>query len=380
MAHVYKRKDRRRSKCYWYDFIDANGQKRRLKGTPSKRVTEELLNDKLNKVAREEHLGIVDDTGMSFARFTEIWADRILPQRRPGTAGRWQEILDLHLKPAFKGSLRSIKLGAVESYMAERLQPRPCDRCDGKKKVSGRACSRCAGTGERKGAAPATVNRELAVLRHILKRAVAWKYLGRYPLEGLKLLKEPSGRTRFLTEEEIDQLLAACGDSRSPYLKPFALVALNTGMRRGEILSLTRRSIDWQNRVATLSQTKNGETRPAHLNDTAFEALKSLPTRLDGRLFPFKDDHAVSRAFRRAVERAGIEDFHLHDLRHTFASYQAMGGMSSRGLQGLLGHKDGRMTLRYSHLSDAFMKAAVNRVNLGAASPASEPKAAANPA
>ena len=80
MAHPYRRRrNGKLSKCYWYDFIDANGIKRRLKGTPTKRVTEELLTNALNRVAREEHLGIIDDTAMSFARFTEFWADRILP-------------------------------------------------------------------------------------------------------------------------------------------------------------------------------------------------------------------------------------------------------------------------------------------------------------
>jgi integrase len=68
---------------------------------------------------------------------------------------------------------------------------------------------------------------------------------------------------------------------------------------------------------------------------------------------------------RRAAKRAGIEDFRLHDARHTFASYQAMAGIQQRGLQALLGHKDSRMTMRYSHLSDAYLKAAVNAVNLG---------------
>ncbi len=70
-------------------------------------------------------------------------------------------------------------------------------------------------------------------------------------------------------------------------------------------------------------------------------------------------------AFRRAARRAGITDFRLHDLRHTFASYQAMAGVQTRGIQALLGHKDNRMTTRYSHLADAYLRDAVNRVNIG---------------
>jgi integrase len=204
----------------------------------------------------------------------------------------------------------------------------------------------------------------------MMRRAVVWEYLSRNPfldsqgglLSGLKALREPGGRTRFLNLDEIDRLLAAC--EPAPYLKAFATVALNTGMRRNEILSLTRKGIDWQNRTAALTETKNGEARQVYLNDAAFEALKGLPPRIDGRLFPLHANQ-VSVAFMRAVRRAGIEDFRLHDCRHTFASYQAMAGIQARGLQTLLGHKDSRMTVRYSHLSDAYLKAAVNGVVLG---------------
>jgi integrase len=123
-------------------------------------------------------------------------------------------------------------------------------------------------------------------------------------------------------------------------------------------------SDNWDNRLATLTLTKNGEARHVPLNSIALEALRSLPARLDVRLFPFGPD-AATMAFVRAVRCAGIEDFRLHDLRHTFASYQAMAGTQGRGLQSLLGHKDGRMTARHSHLNDAYLRTAVDGVQLG---------------
>ncbi|MGO9060643.1 MAG: tyrosine-type recombinase/integrase, partial [Candidatus Binataceae bacterium] len=97
-------------------------------------------------------------------------------------------------------------------------------------------------------------------------------------------------------------------------------------------------------------------------------ALESLPRRLDGKLFPFGPNQ-VSVAFMRAVRRAGIENFRLHDLRHTFASYQAMAGTTGKALQELVGHQDGRMTARYTHLSGEFLRAAVNAVQLGGPQP-----------
>ncbi|HVN64759.1 MAG TPA: site-specific integrase, partial [Candidatus Binataceae bacterium] len=135
-----------------------------------------------------------------------------------------------------------------------------------------------------------------------------------------------------------------------------------------EIVNLTRKAVDWENRLATLTETKNGEARHVYLNDAAYDALRALPTRIDGRLFPMGPNQATM-LFVRAAKRAGIEDCRLHDTRHTFASYQAMAGVAGRGLQSLLGHKDGRMTMRYSHLSEQYLRAAVNSVILGRSIP-----------
>jgi integrase len=355
---------------WWIDFKDARGIRRRRKIGPSKRVAQEVLDGILGNVARRVHLGVIEDSAISFADFAKIWRERVTPTLKPRSRERWFGILDKYLIPAFPGTLRAITAADAEAYLRQRRKPEKCPRCDGKGKVpTGPACPRCKGAKEI-APSPSTLNRETTVLKHMTRRAVVWEYLSRNPfldsqggvLAGLKALREPGGRTRFLNLDEIDHLLAAC--EPIPYLKAFATVALNTGMRRNEILSLTRKSIDWQNRTAALTETKNGEARHVYLNDAALEALKALPPRIDGRLFPLGPNQ-ISVAFMRAVRRAGIEDFRLHDCRHTFASYQAMAGIQARGLQTLLGHRDGRMTARYSHLSDAYLKAAVDGVVLG---------------
>ncbi len=337
---------------YWcIDYRDAQGIRHRKKIGPDKRVAKEALNDILSKVSRRVHLGVVEESPISFSDFAKTWKERVLPALAPKTARRWGDIGDQHLKPAFPGALRSITPDQVEDYKSKRLEA---------------------------GMNPATVNRELTVLKHLYGRAVEWEYLVNNPIKGVRKFKESPGRTRWLTPEEIGKLLAACsvdsfekkeGHYFSPllshYLKPFIILALNTGMRRGEIASLTRRAIDWTNRIATLEQTKNGEKRHVHLNDAALMALRSLPPRIDtDRLFPFTGDQ-IGMALRRAIDRAGITDFRVHALRHTFCSYQAMNGTQPRGLQDLMGHKDARMTARYSHLSDAYLREAVNRVVIG---------------
>jgi len=372
MSRVFQREN-----AWWIDFKDARGIRRRRKIGPSKRVAKEVLDGLLGNVARRVHLGVIEESAVSFADFAKIWRERVTPMLKPRSRERWFGILDKYLIPAFPGALRAINAADAEAYLRQRRTPEKCPRCDGKGKVSTDrscereelACPRCKGTKEI-APSPSTLNREVTVLKHMMRRAVVWEYLSRNPfldsqggvLAGLRALREPGGRTRFLSLDEIDRLLTAC--EPVPYLKAFATVALNTGMRRNEILSLTRSSIDWQNRTAALTETKNGEVRQVYLNDAALEALKALPPRIDRRLFPVHPNQ-VSVAFMRAVRRAGIENFRLHDCRHTFASYQAMAGIQARGLQALLGHRDGRMTARYSHLSDAYLKAAVDGVVLG---------------
>ncbi|MGO9452243.1 MAG: tyrosine-type recombinase/integrase [Candidatus Binataceae bacterium] len=336
MSRVFKR-----DRSFWIDFKDAQGVRRRKKIGPSKRIAREVLDGLLGNVARRQYLGVIADSAVGFNVFAEVWWARVKPALKPSTQRRWSGIVDNHLKPAFPGALRAISKGQVEAYLSKRREA---------------------------GASPGTCNRETTVLKRMLRHAVEWEYLAVNPLAGLKPLREPAGRTRFANVEEIDRLLVAC--SQAPLLKAFVVLALNTGMRRNEVLTLTRRSINWNNRFVTLTVTKNGETRIVFLNDRAYDALKTLPLPLadDAPLFPFTANE-VSKAFARAVKRASLADLRLHDLRHTFASHQAMNGVQGRGLQMLMGHKDPRMTVRYSHLSDDYLRAAVNRVNLGSEAP-----------
>jgi integrase len=341
MSRVFKR-----DAAWWIDFSDAEGVRHRKKVGPNKRVASDVLNDVLAKVAKREFLGVIEESKVTFADFAEEWKRRVGSSLASRTRERWWGIVDKHIKPAFPGSLRGVTAAQVEAFVAARIEA---------------------------GAALGTVKTEFTVLRHLLGRAKAWEYLGRDPASGVKGPKEQPGRVRFLKPEEVGRLLKACDPSNfegrsalfSGYLKAFVILALNTGMRRGEILSLRRQDVDWSNRIARLERTKNGEARNVHLNSAAIAALRAIPQRIDSeRLFPFTGD-SITAAFRRALERAEIPDFRLHDMRHCFASYQTMAGLPQRAVQELLGHKDGRMTARYSHLADEFLKSAVDRVTIG---------------
>lgn len=207
----------------------------------------------------------------------------------------------------------------------------------------------------------ATINRELACLRTILHKAVEWKKMwGQLPK--IKLFKENNQRVRYLEEKEVRPLIEAAPEP----LRSIIIVALYTGMRRGEIASLRWRDIDVKEKVLTLWDTKNKDKRHIPLNNTVIETLlKASPEKKGEFVFIGKDgsshisSHYISHSFEKAVKNAGISDFRFHDLRHTFASWLVMKGIDLKTVQELLGHKDFKMTLRYSHLSPEHKKLAV---------------------
>ena len=168
---------------------------------------------------------------------------------------------------------------------------------------------------------PATVNRELATLRHMFRKAVEWDYLTESPMASVSGLKEPPGRVRYLAAPEIVRLLSQC----AAHIRPIVIAALNTGMRKGEILRLRWRDVDLESRRIVVVNAKNNETRMIPVNATLFEVLKDLREgavgkRLSGFVFTGKDGQPlgdIKTGFMAAVRRAGIEDFRFHDLRHT---------------------------------------------------------------
>jgi integrase len=202
---------------------------------------------------------------------------------------------------------------------------------------------------------PATINREMATLKHALSKAVEWKLLrktAREKLTAIKKYQEPSGRLRYLSgPAETDRLFTACEES----LKPIVLMALHTGMRKEERLSLTWDAVDMTHGFIRLKQTKNGTARALPFNETLWSLFSGLRTRQDVP-WVFHDAEGrryndIRHPFERACEDAGLTDFHFHDLRHTFVSWLIMRGVALATVSNLLGHTSPTMTLRYAHLS-----------------------------
>ena len=214
---------------------------------------------------------------------------------------------------------------------------------------------------------PATVALELAVLRHMLRLGKRWGYLTVVP--DIEMPEKPEGRQRYLETEEIVRLLEACRSSLNPYLATIVTIAINTGMRKGEVMGLEWERIDLATSRITLYRTKSRKPRGVPMNRAVYEAFVALEpdaaTRT-GRVFRRTDGGAwgqIRTAFANALERAGIKDFRFHDLRHTAASHLIMRGRSLKEVQEVLGHADIKMTMRYLHLSPSHLRAAVDALD-----------------
>jgi len=214
-----------------------------------------------------------------------------------------------------------------------------------------------------KGNKPATINRFIATIKHMFTKAVDWNMVEENILKSVrrvKLLEEKNRRLRFLSKDECQELVKHC----SPYMKPIVIMALNTGMRKGEILTLKWSNVDMKHRFILLENTKNGERREIPINGTLADAVSGLARRIDdGYVFydPKTDKpyQCIKKGFATALRKAGIQDFHFHDLRHTFASHLVMAGVDITTIKELLGHKSLTMTMRYAHLAPSHKVNAV---------------------
>lgn len=218
---------------------------------------------------------------------------------------------------------------------------------------------------------PATVNRYMLALSHALTiAATEWEWIHDNPMRKISNLSEPRGRVRFLTDEERRRLLETCKTSTSPHLHTLVVLALSTGARQGELLNLQWNDVDWERSVITLHNTKNKERRLLPLMHYALELMEEhYKTRnSDSNLIfpsPSRPDKPWDSrtSWLTALQKANIQDFRFHDLRHSCASYLAMNGASLAEIAEVLGHKTLQMVKRYAHLSEAHTAKVVQSMN-----------------
>ena len=204
------------------------------------------------------------------------------------------------------------------------------------------------------GVSPSTINRELYMLSKAFNLAVKeWEWLNENPVAKVPNEKENSERDRWLTEEEEGKILA-----NSPVrIREIVVFLLNTGLRIEECLSLEWSRVNLLRKTILIQKTKSGRPKTLPLNATALEVLNQRST-----VKSIKNDYvflscngrkifqnAFRKSFYRVLKKVGIENFCIHDLRHTFTTRLAQSGVDLYKISKLLGHKDIKMTQRYAH-------------------------------
>lgn len=254
----------------------------------------------------------------------------------------------------------------------------------------------------KKGLKPATINRQLVALKAVLSKAVEWEVIDKHPLRSVKPLKtDTKSKVRYLSNDEEKRLRSAL-DVReakirrervnankwrqergyelyedlnskkfADHLKPIVLLALNTGMRRGELFDFTWQNVDLKKRIVTVEgiRSKSGSTCHIPLNDEALGALIAWRNQTDSNDLVFPNPNTgkrfdnIKKSWEHLRTAAKIKDFRFHDLRHHFASKLVMAGVDLNTVRELLGHSELSMTLRYAHLAPEHKAAAVALIN-----------------
>lgn len=200
---------------------------------------------------------------------------------------------------------------------------------------------------------PGTVIRDLAVLSSILNHARReWGFPIENAVQSIRKPRQPQGRERLVSDDEEHALLDAVAPigRRSPWVQPVIILALETAMRRGELLGLRWEHVNLDRRTALLPDTKNGSRRVVPLSPRAVETLRRMPRSIDGRVFPISAA-ALHLRFKLACKRAGIAELHFHDLRHTATTRLADKLTNLAELSAVTGHRSLMMLKRYYHPS-----------------------------
>jgi integrase len=331
------------------DWYDSQG-KRNRRLCRSKQEAKQFESVQSSIKFQEKTLGIKKAVSIKFEEFAEKFRNYSKTHSKPKTYKFHNDaIRTLNLSFADL-NLENISLENVDQYKYDRLQ-----------KVK-----------------PSSVNRHLAVLKKMLNLAEEWGYLKNNISSKIKLLKEPPGRLRYLLKDEVPRLLQACLKTKAKYkdddgktyrevdvIKPKHLhlivsIALNTGMRSGEILNLSREDIDLENGYIKINQSKTNKRREIPINAELKKLFLKYNMPESGKLFNIAE---FKRSWNRAAEDAGLEDLKFHDLRHTFASHLVMQGVDLATVSNLLGHSTIQMTMRYAHLSPDHQKMAVEKIS-----------------
>lgn len=303
---------------FWYIDFTHDGRRIRKK-VGSKNDAENALAAVKADILRGE-FRFVKEKKVLFKDFSEEYLEYAKINKRSWR--RDDVILENNLKPFFGDMLLS-KIGPrhIEEYKKMRLE-----------KVK-----------------PGTVNRELTCLKYMFTVAEKFgRFEGKNPVKQVRFLQYRQHVMRVLSREEIKRLI----DASSGDLKAMIILALNTGMRKGEILSLKWNDVDFIDNYIYVKETKSNVMRKIPMNSVVRNVLKGLERKSDFLFLSSKTGKRFTgflRSFYHAREKAGLPDFRFHDLRHCAGTYMVQGGVDLVTVSQILGHSDIKMTMRYAH-------------------------------
>lgn len=322
----------------WYIDFTFHGQRIREMIGPSRKGAEKVIAKRKAEIAENKFLDVRKDPApIKFYDFAKEYLQWAKANKKPSTYTR-----DISIMRLFDNEFQGKTLNEITAWQIEKWKSK-----------------------RKEGLQAGSVNRELALLKHMFSMAVKWRKLKENPAKDVKRFKGETKRVRYLMPNEIQRLLSNCGDLLEGLLKPIVTLAVHTGMRKGELLGLEWERVNFEQGIISLFDTKNHERRDIPMNETVKATLQAIERKGD-LIFPNRNGRQIDGvplyfAFHEALRKSGITDFRFHDLRHTFASNLVMQeGVELNDVRELLGHKDMSMTLRYAHLSPRHKTRVIN--------------------
>lgn len=357
MARIYQRGN------HWYVDIQRNKKRIRLKAGKNKRLAELFLKDIELKVERKQ-MGFLDRKEVDLETFVKDFLTYSQTNHRSSTTTRYRSATDNFMRFIRENTkirrLSDVSTETIEQYKVWRknvlVAPNGADPARVKPQYL------------KKGAKAYTINFEVMTVKTMLNLALKWKKLEVNPAQGIKKLKtEDSKKRRFLTEAECDQLLTATPS----VLYPIFFLLIHTGMRKGELINLEWKDIDFHRGVIKVQRKsfwvpKTGE-RELPMSKKVEDVIRKLP-RKSTLVFANENGQSlnpntVRRQLIEVAKKAGILDLtEVHALRHTFASRLFMKGVDAPTVQKLMGHTKIDTTMIYTHQTHEHMREAMEKL------------------
>jgi integrase len=324
-------------KNYWIEYY-LHGKRKRERIGPSKAAAEQRHREVLKSRTEERYIDKNKNLKVTFDELARWYLS--LVQIKAKRSYERDELSVRTLGSFFSGKVvGDMTVNLIEAYRQTRLQEESC---------------------RKHATRPATINREIACLRHMLNLAEQEAKIDAVPFKRMKALKENNIRNRILSAEEYERLLAAC----PPHTARIVKMAYYTGMRQGEILNLKWDQVDIKGGMVRLrpEDTKTDDARTIPLHPEVIAMLNAMPRTIHGFVFtcdgrPVKE---VKRSFKTACKRSGIENFTFHDLRHTCINNWRLQGHDYFRIMAASGHKTMNVFKRYNTVTDEELKRLVS--------------------